>query len=60
MKIETTRDRVTLTHDEIQAILKDHIIKTTGRIPDGDVHIQSEALSTGTKYSVYAHLKDKP
>jgi hypothetical protein len=60
MQIERTKDRVILTAQEVQMILKEHLEKATGRTIDGKVNFQNSDRGTqGIETSVYAHLTYK-
>lgn len=60
MRTERTRDRIILTPQEVQTILREHIEKASGRKIDGDVLFQQENASVnGARTSAYVHLHYK-
>jgi hypothetical protein len=60
IRLERTRDRIIVSAEEVQIILKNHIEKESGRKIDGDVLFQQENAShVGPRTSVYVHLHHK-
>lgn len=60
LRIERTRDRIVLSAEEVQTILKNHIEKESGRRIDGDVHFQEENHSGKTCVYTYLYFEDEP
>lgn len=47
MQFEQSYDKVILTHDEIQEVLRQHILLKTGRRVRGDVVVNSQDANSG-------------
>lgn len=57
MKIETTKDKVILTHTDVQQILRDYVQQKTGRIVVGSIRIQPS--SSREEHSAWCELAEK-
>lgn len=59
MKVQSGRDTAAISDADLQAIVKDAVLKATGREVDGDVYYEMRPGSL-TLPTAYCHLKPAP
>lgn len=61
VRIIRTQDRIELSHEQIQKVLKEYVEAQTGRKIDGEVSLDTKTkggLATGVEWRGYCRLLD--